>query len=157
MEAVIFIGIQGSGKTSFYREHFLDTHIRISLDMLRSRERERLIFEACLQARQPLVVDNTNPLAKDRERYVGPARAAGFRVVGYFFETSLRDAIRRNNQRPGKKKIPVAGIASAFRKLEAPTLEEGFDALHAVSLSPENRFIIGGQAMGQKPRKRSEV
>jgi predicted kinase len=157
MEAVIFIGIQGSGKTSFYREHFLNTHIRISLDMLRSRERERLIFEACLQARQALVVDNTNPLAKDRERYIGSARAAGFRVVGYFFESSLRDAIRRNNQRPGKKRIPAPGIASAFRKLEVPTLEEGFDVLYTVSLSPENRFNIGGQATGQKPRRRSDA
>ena len=150
MEAVILVGIQGSGKTSFYREHFLETHIRISLDMLRTRERERLIFEACLEARQTLVVDNTNPLAKDRERYIRPARAAGFRVVGYFLQTSLRDAIRRNGQRRGKERIPVPAIASAFRKLQVPTLGEGFDVLHTVTLSGENRFIISAPRTAQR-------
>jgi predicted kinase len=29
MEAVLFIGIQASGKTTFYRERFFDTHVRI--------------------------------------------------------------------------------------------------------------------------------
>ncbi len=37
MEAVVFCGIQGSGKTSFYRERLLATHVRISLDLLRTR------------------------------------------------------------------------------------------------------------------------
>jgi len=47
MEAVLLIGIQASGKTTFYRERFFDTHIRISLDMLRTRERERVLMNAC--------------------------------------------------------------------------------------------------------------
>ena len=117
MEAVIFVGIQGSGKTSFYRERFFESHVRISLDMLRTRQREQLLLAACLQGKQPFVIDNTNPLPQDRARYIGPARAAGFRVLAYYFETSLRDAIRRNNQRVGKRKIPVPGVAGTFRKL----------------------------------------
>lgn len=32
MEAVIFVGIQASGKTSFYLERFFETHVRISRD-----------------------------------------------------------------------------------------------------------------------------
>jgi predicted kinase len=36
MEAVIFVGIQGSGKSTFYNERFVDTHIRINLDMLKN-------------------------------------------------------------------------------------------------------------------------
>ena len=102
MEAIIFVGVQGSGKTSFYRERFSESHVHISLDMLRTRQREQLLLAACLQGRQPFVIDNTNPSSSDRVRYIAPARVAGFRVVVYFFETSLRDAIRRNNQRGGK-------------------------------------------------------
>ena len=37
MEAVIFVGIQGSGKSSYYKERFFRTHFRINLDMLRTR------------------------------------------------------------------------------------------------------------------------
>ena len=70
MEAVIFIGGQGSGKSTFYRETFLDTHVRINLDMLRTRHREKLILEACIAAQQSFVVDNTNPTLADRARYI---------------------------------------------------------------------------------------
>lgn len=116
MEAVIFVGVQGSGKTTFYRERFADTHVRISLDMLRTRRREQLLLEACLQGKQPFVIDNTNPLAPDRAKYVEPARAAGFDVVAYYFETSLCDAIRRNNQRSGKRRFQFRAWPAHFEK-----------------------------------------
>ena len=142
MEAVIFVGVQGSGKTTFYRERFFDTHVRINLDMLKTRHREQLLLAACLAAKQPFVVDNTNPLPSDRARYIGVAREAGFRVLAYFFDTTLRDAIQRNNRRTGKQKIPVPAIAGAFRKLQVPTLEEGFDDVYSVKVAPEGGFIV---------------
>ena len=142
MEAVIFVGVQGSGKTTFYRDRFFDTHVRINLDMLKTRHREQLLLAACLAAKQPFVVDNTNPLPSDRARYIRIAREAGFRVIAYFFDTTLRDAIQRNNQRAGKQKIPVPAIAGAFRKLQVPTLEEGFDDVYSVNVAPEGGFIV---------------
>jgi predicted kinase len=142
MEAVIFTGIQGAGKSTFYRERFSDTHIRINLDMLKTRRREQLILEACLAAQQSFVVDNTNPLPSDRARYVLPARAAGFRVVAYFFETPLTEALRRNNLRALKQKIPAVAVAGTFKKIQQPTLEEGFDEIHSVTLTAANQFIL---------------
>ena len=144
MAAVIFVGVQGSGKTTFYKERFADTHVRISLDMLRTRRREELLLDACLQGKQSFVIDNTNPLPSDRARYIGPARAAGFRVVAYYFETSLQDAIRRNNQREGKKRIPIAAVVGTFKKMQSPTLAEGFDAVYVVTISPEDSFAVAG-------------
>ena len=60
MEAVVFIGIQGAGKSSFYKERFFDTHVRINLDMVRTKRRQQVLLDACIEARQPFVVDNTN-------------------------------------------------------------------------------------------------
>jgi predicted kinase len=142
MEAVIFVGVQGSGKSTFYRERFLDTHVRINLDMLRTRHREQLLLAACLAGKQAFVIDNTNPLPSDRARYIGPAREAGFRVVAYFFETPLTDAIRRNSERAGKQRIPVPAIAGTLRKLRAPTVEEGFDEVYWVTIAPEGGFVV---------------
>ena len=133
MEALIFIGIQGSGKTTFYREHFLDTHVRISLDQLKTRDRERIFLETCLRTGQRFVIDNTNIKIADRARYIAAARRARFRVKGYFFETTVRDALRRNAQRSGKAVIPAAGVVGAFKRLERPALSEGFDELYLVS------------------------
>jgi predicted kinase len=143
MEAVIFTGIQGSGKTTFYRECFFDTHVRISLDLLRTRERESILLAACLAARQPFVVDNTNVLASERARYVERAKAAGFRLACYFFRTELRPAIARNQLRKPKH-VPVPALVRAFKRLEPPSRAEGFDELFAVELTGENKFVVSG-------------
>lgn len=70
MEAIIFVGIQATGKSTFYRENFFKTHIRINLDMLKTRHRENIILEACIKAKQPFVIDNTNPSMNDRKKYI---------------------------------------------------------------------------------------
>jgi predicted kinase len=142
MEAVIFVGIQGSGKTTFYRERLLETHVRISMDLLRTRRREGILLAACLSAGQPFAVDNTNPRVADRASYIQLAKAAGFRVIGYFFRTGLRDALRRNSLRPGKKAIPIPGVAGTLKRLEPPTPAEGFDELYTVSLEEGKGFTV---------------
>lgn len=141
MEAIVFTGIQGSGKTTFYREHFFHTHVRISLDMLRTRHRERILLEACLLAQQPFVVDNTNVLAAERAVYIEAAKRARFRVLGYFFPSDLRAAIARNKGRSGKQAIPAPGVIGAYKRLEAPTYAEGYDQLYSVRIEGA-RFVV---------------
>ena len=142
MEAVIFIGIQGSGKSSFFRERFFDTHVCINLDMLRTRRREELLVAACLAAGQSFVIDNTNTLPSDRVRYVQRARAAGFRTVAYFFESRLSEAMQRNNSRSGKQKVPAPAVAAAFKKLVPPLADEGFDEIYTVKLIAGGGFVV---------------
>lgn len=141
MQAVLFIGIPATGKSSFYRERFFRSHVRISLDMLKTRRRERILLAACLLAQQPFVVDNTNLLRKERALYVELARESGFRVVGYFFQSRMADAVARNARRPEADRIPAPGVRGAARRLELPSVEEGFDALHFVSLL-EDGFAV---------------
>jgi predicted kinase len=147
MEAVIFIGIQGSGKSSFFRERFFDTHVRINLDMLRTRRREELLVAACLEGGQSFVVDNTNPLPSDRVRYLVPARAARFHTVAYFFEASLREAMQRNNLRSGKQRVPAPAVAAAFKKLVPPSADEGFDEIYTVKLTAEHGFVVARSSL----------
>ncbi len=143
MEAVIFIGIQATGKSSFYHARFWRTHLRLNLDMLRTRHRERLLFEACLAAKQSFVVDNTNASLAERARYIAPTRAAGFRVVGYYFRSNILDALRRNETREGAARIPDAGIYAAHRRLRLPKYEEGFDDLFDVSMDEaQGKFMV---------------
>ncbi len=67
MEAIIFIGVQATGKSSFYVQRFLDTHLRLNMDMLKTRHRESVLLRAFIEDKASFVVDNTNPTRKDRE------------------------------------------------------------------------------------------
>jgi predicted kinase len=134
MEAVVFCGVQGSGKTTLYRDRFLETHVRVSMDLLRTRRREAALVQFCLETRQRFVVDNTNPTPTDRRRYVEPARAAGFRVLAYLVEVDDAEALARNAERPAKERVPPSGVVGTRRRLQRPTPEEGFDELwHATA------------------------
>lgn len=142
MEAVIFVGIQGSGKSTFFRDRFFDTHIRINLDMLRTRHREKLFFEASLEAKQKFVLDNTNLTREEREKYIVKAKTYSFKIIGYYFQTNLGKAIEQNNRRKGKAKIPEKGLLGAFKRLQIPQFDEGFDELFYVSINDENQFVV---------------
>ena len=142
MEAVIFVGIQGAGKSTFYKDRFLDTHVRINLDMLKTRHREDLLFQACLKGQTRVVIDNTNVTVEQRARYIPAAREAGFSISGYFFDVAPREAVRRNAERSGKGRVPIKAIYGTLRRLETPTYDEGFDALFRVTVDDHNRFTV---------------
>ena len=82
MEAVILCGVQASGKTRFYRDRLLDTHVRISRDLLRTAHRERRFLELCLETGQRFAVDKTNatpataaPTSRPRATRASPSSA----------------------------------------------------------------------------------
>ena len=108
--------------------------------MLKTRHREKLLFNACLEAKAICVIDNMNLTRADRARYIVPARAAGFRIHGFFFESRIDDALQRNAMRDGKACLPDRALKSAMKKLELPEFDEGFDTLSFIRITPENTF-----------------
>ena len=141
MEAVIFCGIQATGKTTFFKERFFKTHMRISLDQLNTRNKELRFIETCILTFHPFVIDNTNPSKKERAKYIAIAKTNKFKVTGYYFQSKLPDALARNNQRSGKEKIPEIGIKGTYKRLSLPSLDEGFDELYYVT-AENNTFTI---------------
>jgi predicted kinase len=142
MEAIVLCGVQGSGKTTLYRDRFLGTHVRVSLDLLRTRHREAAFVDLCLATQQRYVVDNTNPTPAERRRYVEPARAAGFKVIGYLVEVDAAEAFARNAERSGRARIPDSGVAGTARRFQRPTLEEGFDELWRATAGPDGGWRV---------------
>ena len=69
-ELVIFVGLQGAGKSTFYRTFFASTHDLVSKDRLRNNRkparRQVHLIEEALAAGRSVVIDNTNPTAEDR-------------------------------------------------------------------------------------------
>lgn len=129
---VLMIGIQGSGKSTFYQKFLAEDFVRVNLDTLKTRHQEHLLISDCLQTGKSFAVDNTNPTKADRQRYIPLAQSAGYKVVGYFMESKLQSCIQRNNLRTGKAKIHPAAIAATSNKLQMPSYDEGFDELYFV-------------------------
>jgi predicted kinase len=137
-EVVVLIGLPASGKSTFYQSRFASTHQHISKDHFPNAKRRdarqaRLIDEALRDGRS-IVVDNTSPSATDRSPIIAQAKQHGARVIGYYFATPLTDSIARNAAREGRARVPERGILSIAKRLEHPSLAEGFDALFAVRL-----------------------
>jgi predicted kinase len=89
-----------------------------------------------------VVVDNTNPSVEDRKPIIEAARAAGAAVIGYYLESSVDRSIALNAGRHGRKRVPDVGILSTAKRLTAPSLQEGFDKIHFVKMSPPDGFTV---------------
>ncbi|MEO0533746.1 MAG: ATP-binding protein [Cyanobacteria bacterium P01_A01_bin.123] len=146
MELVILIGLQASGKSTFFQTRFANTHVHISKDLMRNnknrrRRQSQLLVEA-LAAGQSVVVDNTNPTVAERADLIQQGQQYGAEIIGYYFESTLSKCLDRNQQRAGKAKIPEVGLYATIKKLVKPTYAEGFDRLFHVAIAAGNTFRV---------------
>ena len=69
MRAAIFIGIQASGKSTFYHKMMEgDGYVQVSMDILHNRNKEEALIRGCIAEGRNVVIDNTNPTGEERRR-----------------------------------------------------------------------------------------
>jgi predicted kinase len=145
-ELIVFVGLQGSGKTTFYNAFLADSHVLVSKDRFRhNRRKERrqcYLVDEALSKGQAVVVDNTNPTAADRAGVIAVAKAHQVQVVAYFFQPDVMASLVRNSQRQGKAYVPAVGIFATAKRLEPPSEVEGFDALFTVIAGENFQFRV---------------
>lgn len=146
MEVVLFVGLQGSGKSTFYRGRFASTHVLVSKDLFRNNRRpqarQMFLIEEALREGRSVVVDNTNPTVEDRAAIIALARRYGAEVVGYVFDTPIEECLARNAERPGKARVPDAAVFITRKRLRPPTLGEGFDRLYCVRPAADGQVTV---------------
>lgn len=127
----LMMGIPGCGKTTYVLENFRNTHVRLNLDTIKSREKERRIFAACLDSGVNVVIDNTNMSRKERARFVPLARLFGYEIrVIHIRDTFERCAPRvlERSKTTNREPIPDKGILDSFVRYEPVVMdEEGID------------------------------
>ena len=151
-ELVIFVGLQASGKSTFFRERFATTHELVSKDLLgnnknRNRRQAQLI-EAALRAGSSVVVDNTNPTVEDRRPLIELGRALEARIVGYYFDSPVRGCVGRNRRRTGKDQVPDVAIFATAKKVVPPSYFEGFDELRRTRITDDSTFEVRAETHG---------
>lgn len=144
-DLAVLIGLQASGKSSFYRAHLVGTHVHVSKDLLRNnrrpaRRQAQLITEA-LAAGRSVAVDNTNVTAELRRELIDLGHELGATVTGYYFGSKVADCLARNALRTGRDRVPDVGLFTAAKALVLPSLKEGFDRLFYVAMK-ENDFAV---------------
>ncbi|RLJ31732.1 putative kinase [Chryseobacterium sp. 7] len=132
MEMIIFIGIPASGKSSFYKELFFNSHIRISMDLLNTRNKEGKLLQYCFETQSKMVVDNTNVTKEGRKKYIELALQNKYEIIGYYFDSNIQDCMERNKSR--KDFINEIGIKAKYKELEKPLIEEGFSKIFNVKI-----------------------
>ena len=146
MELILFIGLQASGKSTFYRTCCSEAYEYISMDLLQHnrnpRKRQLALLESALQTQQSVVVDNTNPKIEDRLPLIELGRLYGAKITGYYFESTVRQCIERNKQREGKARVPDVAIYATAKKMVRPSYAEGFDMLYEVSIGENGAFLL---------------
>ena len=56
----------------------------------------------------------------------------GARVVAYALQTAPKEAAARNRTREGRGRVPDVAVFVTAKRLEPPTVAEGFDAVYLV-------------------------
>ena len=134
---MIFVGLQGSGKTTCYHNNFAATHVHVSKDLMKNvrnrdlRQREQ-IHKALTEGRS-VVVDNTNPTPAVRAPLIELGRALGARVIAQYFPVEVKVAVERNRLREGKARVPDVAIYVTSKKIVPPSMEEGFDEVRVTA------------------------
>lgn len=139
MELIILVGLQGSGKTTWYREHLAATHVHLSKDLMpnaRNREtRQQQQLEEALRAGRSVVVDNTNPSIESRAPLIAAGHRHGARVIAVYFEAHVPTSLMRNRAREGKARVPDVAIFRTKKQLVPPSLDEGFDEVRIIPVT----------------------
>ncbi|OED38339.1 hypothetical protein AB833_19965 [Chromatiales bacterium (ex Bugula neritina AB1)] len=142
-EAVIFTGAQASGKSTYYIDRYFRTHVRISLDLLRTRRREQKLLDYCLNTEMAFVIDNTNLTIKDRRRYINQiSLMPQYEFTGCYFQSKIEPCLSRNSSRSEAESVPDIGVRNTHAKLEMPSIDEGFTRLWYISIARAGGFIV---------------
>ena len=95
-----------------------------------------------LSPNKPLSWTTRTRPGRDSSRYIQPAKAAGFKINGYYFQPQVEACQERNENRPEHQVIPFGGLLAKYSKLEVPCVDEGFDELYSVQIGADGAFVV---------------
>ncbi len=143
----LLMGIPGSGKSTWTRNHLTPYDWYVSRDDIRfalvpdgepyfSKEKEVLKryiedINIGLNLGYDVYADATQVSKWSRNNILNKVKNAN-KVNCIYIKTSLKVALERNEGRDGRLRVPSDQIQKMYRNIEEPTFEEGFEAIYII-------------------------
>lgn len=147
MTVLVLVGLPGSGKSTWAAaqpitvlssdkiRHLLAddvTNQQIHQEVFRTL---RFLLRRRLELGAPAtIIDATSLLPLHRKPFIKLAHSLGAHAEAVYFDTPLKECLRRNAIRP--RVVPAEVITAMAAKLRPPTLAEGFTKIHHIPFSP---------------------
>lgn len=147
IELAVLIGLQASGKSTFYRQRLAATHTQVSKDLFgrgarRKQARQLRLIALTFDNDENVAVDNTNPSPEEWAPLISLARAYEARLVGYWFPPDVPGSLERNAARSAGDRVPEIGIYATLKRLRRPSPSDGFDELWTVRFDGAGGFDV---------------
>ncbi|CAG0901649.1 unnamed protein product [Darwinula stevensoni] len=140
-EVIVLVGCPGSGKSHFATHHLEPKgYVHANRDTLGTWQKCVSALEKSLARGKSAVVDNTNPDAASRARYVDAARRAGVPVRCFVLSTKPQQCKHNNRFRElvddSHEHVNQMVFNMYKSKYEEPSLSEGFSQIVRVNFQP---------------------
>ncbi|CAO1359038.1 unnamed protein product [Diamesa serratosioi] len=142
LELIIMVGFPGSGKSYFSKEFLKkEGYEIINNDTLKSVQKCISVLETSLKDKKSCVIDNTNPDATSRKRFIDIAKKLDVSVRCFVMNSSYHHSKHNNMFReltdPTHSKIPDVIINTYKSKYQEPDKKEGFTDIVKVNFVPK--------------------
>lgn len=129
------MGSPGAGKSSIWNLYFKD-YTRVNNDTLKTPAKCIAVCEEALKKGESVVIDNTNPTADVRARYLEISKRLNIPARCIYFDVSKETCFHNNFMRKANPhrahhsgSVPKIPIHSFFKNSTMPDVKEGFSEI----------------------------
>jgi bifunctional polynucleotide phosphatase/kinase len=125
---IVFVGMPGSGKTSFYHKNLESLgYVHINQDTLKTRPKVLKLTKESLTKGLPMAIDATNPSFDKRQEFYDLANKSGYSIMTLYF---VGDGKGWNKLR--EKPVPTIAYSMYYKHLVEPTIDNTPGALYQI-------------------------